>query len=82
MGFASLTVDVASGRAHVLVGGDNGLYYFTKLAPDPWTMQKLSSTAVGSALLRQDQDRGTLLAAFTRGFSDTASSSVFAFAKP
>ena len=54
-----MTVDVKSGRVHLLVAGFSGVRYFTKISTGPWTSQALSSSPAGVAVIRQDQARAS-----------------------
>ena len=81
-GAKSLTVEVAGGRAHVVVAGDLGLWYYTKPAGGAWTSQKLSSAFASDTQIRQNQTTGSLFVAYVRGPDANVSSSVFDFTKP
>ncbi len=82
IGAASLTIDTATGRVHVLLGGDFGVRYYTKPGSGAWSQQKLTSAKAYSVALRLDQARGRLLAVYARQPDTNVSSSVYAFTKP
>jgi hypothetical protein len=64
-GAASIQVDDATGRVHVLVGADSGLVYYTKASNGGWTHARVASTAdAGSPIIRLDQAKGTLLVVY------------------
>lgn len=61
---ASVTVDTASGRVHVLVSDKRGhLGYMTK-AGKAWSKRTIDTLDVTNAVIRLDQDTGDLLVAY------------------
>jgi hypothetical protein len=67
---------------HLIVGGETGLWYYTKTSGGTWSTQKLTSAFVASTSLRLDQEHGTLLAVYSREPDTKVSASIFAFTKP
>jgi hypothetical protein len=67
IGEASLTVDVKTGRVHILFAefaDRGGLRYYTKAANGGWTAKRILAGRAFSPVLRLDPSTGTLLAAF------------------
>src|SRR5262249_48136268 len=54
LGATSLTLDVQSGRPHVLIAGQLGVRYYTKSAAG-WNGQTISSARTWAGALKQDQ---------------------------
>jgi hypothetical protein len=65
LGVTSLTVDTATGRAHLIVGDETGIRYFTKSAFGAWKGTRLSTEETQDAVIRLDQDSGVLLVVYT-----------------
>ena len=62
---ASMTVDTASGRVHVLVSDKRGrLAYMTKAGKASWSKRALDTSEVLDAVIRLDQGTGDLLIAY------------------
>jgi hypothetical protein len=81
LGSASLTLDLASGRIHVLLGlWDRGVRYYTKTATGSWSGQWLSSAQSSGVVIRLDQTRQRLLAVYAQ--FDEAAKGIVAFTKP
>lgn len=80
VGATSLQVDEATGRVHVLVGDESGLWYYSKLPGARWSGKRLVSDAVGSAAIRLDPATGTLLVVYLRETSD--STRIYTLTKP
>lgn len=69
VGVTSLQVDTATGRVHVLVGGEkNGVLYCTKSPTGAWVRTKIAATKGATDLaIRLDPATGTLLAVYLAG---------------
>ena len=81
VGTASLTLDVVSGRVHVLLGISNGgVRYYTKTATGSWSGEWLSSARSSGVAIRLDQPRARLLAVYAR--FGAASNGIYALTKP
>ena len=81
LGYASLKVDVTSGRVHVLLGmWDGGVRYYTKAAGGSWSGQWLSPVRAYGVALRLDQPRQRLVAVYAQ--DGTTANGIYALTKP
>jgi hypothetical protein len=79
LGSASLQLDNATGRVHVLVGGA-GLRYYTRASGGAWSGIKLLASDAESPVLRLSPATGTLLAVYIR-YSRSGSSAIYTLTK-
>jgi hypothetical protein len=70
IGDVSLTVDRASGRIHVLVGGEQGLKYYTRSAAGVWLGATIDASAPDHVGIGLRQSTGRLFAVFSRRLDD------------
>jgi hypothetical protein len=83
VGDASLQVDQATGRVHVLVGGETGLLYLTRSSDGRWARTKVASTkGAPSPALRLDPATGTLLAVYVAPSHEWGPGRIYALTKP
>jgi hypothetical protein len=80
-GPTALTLDLALGRVHVLVGGA-AVTYFARSPTGSWSSATLARVFADSVSIRLDQSTGALTALYSREQEDNISASVFAFTKP
>jgi hypothetical protein len=80
VGQASLTVEVSTGRPHVLVGGDFGVKYYTP-GSGKWNGLTLSSHQAFSVAIRLHQTEGTLFAVYAR-IQDSEGPNLYYLTKP
>ena len=81
VGQASITMDAATGRVHVILSGPGGLLHYTKAADGDWEMTSLSTKPVGSPIIRRDPTSGALLVVFV-GDVGSRTEGIFAMTKP
>jgi hypothetical protein len=83
VGTASLTLDVATGRVHVVVSAwASGLDYYTKLPGGAWSLTNLSVEAVGSPVIRLDPATGALLVVYNRVHRESMPDGIYAITRP
>lgn len=82
VGTASITLDVATGRIHVIVAGAGGLTYYTKSAGGEWSPTSLSVRAPGSPVIRLDPTTGTLLVVYVGDLGRAGTDGIYVLTKP
>jgi hypothetical protein len=83
LGHASLTLDVATRRVHVIVSGyGSGLDYYTKSTGVEWSKTSLSVKTVGTPLIRLDPATGSLLVVYTDDAGQARIEGIYAITKP
>jgi hypothetical protein len=80
VGPASFTVDIRTGRVHMIVGGGRGLWYYTKPSNGDWTAKKISAIPGSSPVLRLDPMTGRLLVVFIGQVGGT--NGIYAMTRP
>jgi hypothetical protein len=81
VGQASITMDAATSRVHVLLSGGGGLLYYTRTTNDAWDVTGLSDAYRASPIIRLDPTTGTLLVVFY-GSVGPRTEGIYAMAKP
>ena len=81
-GAHALTMDVISGRVHVLLGTQSDVRYYTKAARGSWSLQTLTAASAASVEIRLDQPKGTLLAVYAHPPTSRPLAGVYAMTKP